>query len=153
MSVNTLMDKAQAPDDALIQRSLGETWAFFDELRTLTAVCEQDWRHYGKKYGWKLKIHADGKSLLELTVADGWFMVAMAIREKERLDLAADPAVGVLRDLAGSADAAPEGYGIRIEVRDRLACQQVKALVRFIMGKRSLGQATASDGGSDREPV
>jgi hypothetical protein len=135
MSVNILLDKAQAPDDELIQRSLGATWPFFVELRTETGVCEQEWRHYGKKYGWKLKVHAQDKTLLELTVADRWFLVAMAIREAERRELETNPALAAF---AHTGDAAQEGYGIRFEVRDRASCDRAKDLARFVMARRKL---------------
>ena len=127
MSINILMDRAREPDDELVRGSLDAAWPFFEELRAATAACEHEWRHHGKKYGWKLKVHSGGKNVLELTVAEGWFLVAMAIREKERQDLAADA--------AGAAG--PEGYGIKIEVRDRASCDKAKALVAFIMARRS----------------
>jgi hypothetical protein len=130
MSINILMDRAQEPDDELVRGSLGATWPFFEELRAATAACEHDWKHHGKKYGWKLKVHAGGKNVLELTVAAGWFLVAMAIRETERRDLAADSA----------AAAAPEGYGIKIEVRDRASCERAKALVASIVATRGLAR-------------
>jgi hypothetical protein len=139
MSVNVLLDGAHPPVDGVIQQALGSTWPFFVAVREATAACTQDWRHYGKKYGWKLKVHAGGKSLLELTVADGWFLVAMAIREKERQALAADPAATGLASLAAGGIKAAEGYGIRIEVRDRAARDQALALARFIIGQRSIG--------------
>lgn len=138
MTVNILLDQAQAPTDDVLGRALGPTWPQFVALREATAACEQDWRFYGKKYGWKLKVHAGDKTLLELTVADGWFMVAMAIRDKERQALAADPAPRSLAGLADGGVKASEGYGIRIEVRDQAACDQARALARFIMVRRSI---------------
>ena len=134
-TVNTLLDKALVPDDGPIKGVLGTTWAFFEEVRAQTRSCEQDWKHYGNKYGWKLKIHADDKNLCEVTVADGWFLVAMAIREKERQDLASDKP---LADLAGTGAKASEGYGIKVEVRDQASCERAKALLSFIMARRNL---------------
>ncbi len=137
MSVNVLIEKADEPTDARLRTALGQTWGLFEALRTLTtASCELDWRHYGKKYGWKLKVHADDKTLLELTVADGWFLVAMAIREKERQELKTDPAAAALAEVPDAAS--PEGYGIKIEIRDAASAARAMGLVRFIMSKRSL---------------
>ena len=137
MSVNVLNEKAAEPTDPQVKAALGPTLVHFEALRALTASCEWDWRHYGKKYGWKLKVHADDKTLLELTVADGWFLVAMAIREKERQELKGDPAASALGEqLAGAAS--PEGYGLKIEVRDAASWERALALVRFIMARRAL---------------
>jgi hypothetical protein len=134
-TINVLLEKAQAPDDELVQGVLGKAWPFFEEIRAQTRSCAQDWKHYGNKYGWKLKVHADDKNLCEVTVANGWFLVAMAIREKERQDLAGDTR---LAELAGAGAKASEGYGIKVEVRDQASCEHAKALLLFIMARRDL---------------
>lgn len=69
--------------------------------------------------------------LLELTVAERWFLVAMALREKERLELEGDAVVSAL---AGAASA--EGF-IKLEVRDPASCERALALVRFVMAPRA----------------
>lgn len=135
MSVNVLLEKSDTPTDEQVKVSLGASWPLFEELRGLTQACAHDWKHYGKKYGWKLKVHANDKMLFELTVAEGWFLVAMAIREKERQDLMADASAASV-DVAETP--AHEGYGIKVEVRDAASFERVKSLVRFIMSKRSL---------------
>jgi hypothetical protein len=131
---NVLLEKTDEPTAQLVSARLGATAAFWAELLALTGGCEQDWKHYGKKYGWKLKIHAKDKTLLELTVADGWFLLAMAIREKERETLRS----GAHADLATDGASFPEGYGVRIEVRDRASFDRARALVSFIMAERGL---------------
>ena len=138
MTVNVLFDKDTTPGNEQIAAVLQETWTYCEQLLALTRSCEQDWKHYGKKYGWKLKVHAGGKTLLELTVADGWFLVSMAIRDKERKDLIADPAAGELAGMADAAAAFPEGHAIKVEVRDPSSFQRASALVQFIMARRSL---------------
>jgi hypothetical protein len=134
-TMNVLLEKSQVPDDRLVKGVLGATWSLFEEVRAQARSCEQEWKHYGSKYGWKLKIHADKKTLCEVTVADGWFLLAMAIREKERHDLGGAPR---LADLAGAGAKASEGYGIKVEVRDQASCDRAKALLQFIMARRNL---------------
>ena len=134
-TMNVLLEKASVPDDGMIKSVLGATWPFFEEVRAQAGPCRQDWKHYGNKYGWKLKIHADDKNLCEVTVGDGWFLVAMAIREKERQDLATDTR---LADLAGAGAKASEGYGIKVAVRNQASCERAKGLLQFIMARRNL---------------
>lgn len=143
MSVNVLLEKSDLPTDERIKALLGGTWPLYEELRGVTQACAQEWKHYGKKYGWKLKVHANDKTLLELTVAQGWFLVAMAIREKERLELMADPSLASSSlasfDVASPpAQPAQEGYGIKVEVRDAASFGRTMSLVRFIMAQRKL---------------
>lgn len=126
MSTNVLNEAAERPTDARVKAALGPVWEHFEALRAATATCEHEWRHYGKKYGWKLKVHADDKVLFELTVADGWFLVSLALREKERLELKGD----ALNELAS-----PEGF-VKLEVRDPASSERALALVRFVMTRR-----------------
>jgi hypothetical protein len=132
MSINVLNEKAEQPTDASVKAALGPAWVHFEALRALTAAFEREWRHYGKKYGWKLKVHADDKTLFELTAAEGWFLVAMSLREKERKDLQADAAT-----LALTGEASPEGF-LKFEVRDAASFERTAALVRFLIARRTL---------------
>jgi hypothetical protein len=131
MSINVLNEKAEQPTDLQVKAAVGPAWVHFEALQALTAPFQREWRHYGKKYGWKLKVHADDKTLFELTVADGWFLVAMSLREKERQDLKADAAT-----LALAGDASPEGF-LKFEVRDAASFERTAALVRFLMARRA----------------
>ena len=132
MSINVLNDQAEPPTQPQIKAALGPAWVHFEALDALTVGCLREWRHYGKKYGWKLKVHADDKTLFELTVADGYFLVAMTLREQERKDLADDAGA---RALAGYALA--DGY-FKFEVRDQASYERTAALVRFLMARRDL---------------
>lgn len=130
MSANVLNDADQEPTDAQVKTALGPAWEHFEAMRVLTASCEREWRHYGKKYGWKLRVHADDKVLFELTVAEGGFLVALSLREQERQDLKADTA----NEWAARS---PEGY-VKLEVRDAASVERAMSLVRFLMAQREL---------------
>lgn len=129
MSINALNDPT-SPTDAQIKAALAASVAQFSELEALTEGFEREWRHYGKKYGWKLKVHADDKTLAEVTVADGWFLVAMSLREKERQALLADAAT-----TSALGEVAAEGF-FKFEVRDAASFSRAAALVRFVIAQR-----------------
>jgi hypothetical protein len=126
---NALMNESEQPTDATVEAALGPAWTPFSALKTLTADCEHEWRHYGKKYGWKLRVHADDKVLFELTVSAGLFLVAMSLREPERKALVADAALG--------QHATADGF-LKFEVRDDASAQPASAVVRFLMAQRAL---------------
>lgn len=130
MSANVLNDADQEPTDAQVKAALGPSWEHFEALRVLTASCEREWRYYGKKYGWKLRVHADDKVLFELTVAEGDFLVALSLRDQERKDLKADTT-------NEWASRSPEGY-VKLEVKDSASVERAMALVRFLMKQREL---------------
>lgn len=129
MITNVLNDAAQ-PTDAQVKAALGPAHEHFEALQSLTASCEREWRHYGNKYGWKLRVHADDKVLFELTVGEGGFLVALSLREQERLDLKADTT-------NEWASRSPEGF-VKLEVRDLVSRERAVALVRFLMVQREL---------------
>lgn len=130
MILNALNDAAEQPTDAQVKAALGPAWEHLEALRLLTASCEREWRHYGKKYGWKLRVHADDKVLFELTVAERLFVVALSLREQERQDLKADTA-------NEWATRSPDGF-VKLEVRDSASTERASALVRFLMTQREL---------------
>lgn len=130
MILNVLNDAAEQPTDAQVKAALGLAWEHFEALQLLTAACEREWRHYGKKYGWKLKVHADDKVLFELTVAEGLFVLGLSLREQERQDLKADTA-------NEWATRSPDGF-VKLEVRDLVSRERAVALVRFLMAQREL---------------
>ncbi len=134
MSVNALMIETERPSDERVKTALGPAWAHFEALRAATAPAEREWRYAGKKYGWKLKVHADDKTLLELTVMDGWCLVAMAMREPERKAMASTPGLEAL-----AQKAAAEGWAVKLQVRDAASCEQAVALVQFVKAQRKLG--------------
>jgi hypothetical protein len=131
MILNVLNDAAEQPTDEQVKAALGPAWEHFEALQRLTASCEREWRHYGKKYGWKLRVHADDKVLFEVTVAEGLFVVALSLREQERLALKADTA-------NEWATRSPDGY-VKLEVRDAVSSERANALVRFVLAQRELG--------------
>ena len=129
MITNLLKDDGQ-PTDAQVKAALGPAYEHFEALQSLTASCEREWRHYGSKYGWKLRVHADDKVLFELTASEGCFLVSLSLREQERLDLKADTT-------NEWASRSPEGF-VKLEVRDLVSKERAVALVRFLMVQREL---------------
>lgn len=129
---NVLTESTQPPTDAEVKTALNHTWAHFESLQALTSGFEREWRHYGKKYGWKLRVHSDDKVLLELTVADGWFMVALSLRESERKALLADAAT-----LAVAGEVSADGF-LKFGVRDQGSKERTEAVVRFLIAQRPL---------------
>lgn len=131
MVINAL-NEAVEPTEAQIKAALGRAFVHFDAFAALTAGFEREWRHYGKKYGWKLKVHADDKTLAEVTVGDTVFLVAVSLREQERQDLKADPA---MLELLG--EVADEAF-FKFEVRHEASFARMAALVKFVMARRPL---------------
>jgi hypothetical protein len=136
MNENYFLEESPSPDPAAIEAALGDGYPWYEGVLEAAEGFQADWKHYGKKYGWKLKVHDGTKALFELTVAPGNFRIGMAVRERELLALRGDPALAA--ELAGllAADKAKEGWGIRIAVDDAGKYEQARALIKAVAALR-----------------
>jgi hypothetical protein len=136
MSDNLFLAELPAPETASLEAALGAAFPWYEGLLAAAEGFQQEWRHYGKKYGWKMKIHDGSKALLELTIGERGLRVGLAVRERElealREDPSASPVIGAFLD----GEAASEGWGIRIDVRDELRYGQALILVKALAALR-----------------
>jgi hypothetical protein len=136
MNDNLFLADLPAPDPSSIAAALGPAYSWFEGLTEAAGGFERDWKHYGKKYGWKLKIHDGAKALLELTIGARGFRIGLAAREREievlRQDPIAAPALATFLD----GKETKEGWGIRIEVDTEMRYAQALVLVRALAALR-----------------
>ncbi len=122
------------PDDAALARLLGAAKRPWDELlRFVDEKCPgaaREWKFYGAKHGWQVRVVARKRALLYLIPREGRFTAAVALRETAIAALRADRAVpaALLREL-DAARAAPEGKPARVEVTRRADLALVERLV------------------------
>jgi hypothetical protein len=88
-----------------------------------------EWKFYGQKHGWQLKVMARRRALLYLIPRRGHFVAALALRE---------PAIAALREHGvpeplvreiEEAKPSPEGRPARVEVRGPGELSLVKQLI------------------------
>jgi hypothetical protein len=136
MSDNILPDKEKIPDDGYLKQILDKAFVYYSEIKKITSGFMQEWKHYGRKYGWKFKIHDEKKTLLELTVMKKSFQIGMAIREEELNELKNDSINNEMLDLILKANKYPEGYGIKLDITDEKSFKYAEFLINYIIEKR-----------------
>jgi hypothetical protein len=130
------MEETNPPDAGALQSALGDKYPRYLGVLEAAVDLEQEWKHYGKKYGWKLKAHDGNKALFELTVVEGGFRIGMAVRERELQALRASPvAVAALGELL-DAERSKEGWGIRLEIGDDGSYERALFLIKAVAGLR-----------------
>ena len=90
-----------------------------------------EWKHYGAKSGWILKLLLKKRNLFFLTPGDGHFRVAFVFGEKAVEAIAEG---GFAASLVGELQAArkyAEGRGLRIEVESDADVRTVVALAKI----------------------
>jgi hypothetical protein len=139
VSDNLFLDESPAPDAAAIKTALGDKYPWYQGILEAASGFEQEWRHYGRKYGWKLKAHDGAKALFELTVCAGVFRIGMAVRETELQAMRETPELAA--SLAGLLDEkrSKEGWGIRMTIEDEGVYKQACTLIEAVAGIRRKG--------------
>jgi hypothetical protein len=136
VSDNYFLAEEPRPDPAAIAAALGDRLALYESLLEAASGFEREWKHYGKKYGWKLKVHDGAKALLELTIAPAEIRVSLAARESEMGALREAPAVAPILAALLPPGKSKEGWGIRMAVADAEGRDRARALIEALAGIR-----------------
>ena len=132
MQQNPFLDKARKPTPTLIAEKLGPTSKYWNELKGhFDPPVVEDWKHYGKKIGWSLKLLQGKRNVCFLTARDGFFIVSFIFGDKavtaaKQSKLPTD----LIEELVNSRKYA-EGRGIRIEVKSKRHLEYVKTLAEI----------------------
>jgi Protein of unknown function (DUF3788) len=125
--------RSKPPDDATLEQALGRTkklWdAIVDHVDSLPNGLVREWKYYGKKHGWQMKVTDRKRAVLYLIPHDGSFLAALALNDKA---VAALPSQKIpprlVREIA-TAKTYPEGRPARVEVTSTSDLMVVKKLL------------------------
>jgi len=125
----------QAPDDAALARTLGKTkrvWdAILDHIDRLPNGPVREWKFYGRKYGWQMKVTDRKRALMYLVPHDGSFLAAFALNDKAVAALRSQNIPeSLMRDIT-TGKSYPEGRPARVEVTTSSDLMVVKKLLEI----------------------
>lgn len=130
-------DKARPPNEHRLKDALGSTYPVWRDLERhlgqLYGDIEQEWRYYGKNYGWTLKVRRKKRALFYLVPQKDHFELGFTFGDKavaaaEGSDLPSR----MLAELR-SARRYVEGRGLRVNVPSARALKSVKTLVAITL--------------------
>ena len=128
--------KEVAPDDSELKQRLGELYNSYKEIMTLTEGCVHEWKYYGQKYGWQLKVMRTGKALLWLIPSEGSFRIGFAVRENERQALINSNLPARTKEELSVAKKYPEGYPLRLSVSKKSDMKPVRLAIETLRTMR-----------------
>lgn len=129
--------KETHPDEAKLKDVLGELYAAYQDIRTWTQDYRHEWKFYGPKYGWQLKVTQKGKALFYLVPLEKSFRVGFAVREKEKEILLNSKLRGQAKEELTLAKKYPEGYPLRFLVRKKSEMKAVRLVIETVLSLRS----------------
>jgi len=154
MSVGVFTNKAHAPTAEQISGAIGSRRAAWEEM--LQVIREryshqEDWRFYGKNYGWALRFRKSGKALVSLYPAEGSFTVQLILSQAE-VDQAHGLKLGKhVRHIIEQAHPFPEGRWLFVPVKSGKDLRDVQQLLA-LKCEAGQGQAKSTVARKPRRP-
>lgn len=124
------LDPTPEPTLALLKKELGRRFSYWKEFSEhVPGPTVVQWKHYGKKMGWTMKLLLKGRNLCFISAYPGYFAVAFVFGDKavaavEQSTLPAE----LVRELVEGRKY-PEGRVLRVEVKSREALKHAKILI------------------------
>lgn len=110
-------EKGKAPGEEELARALGPSYAVLQQLLAEYAELRPEWKYYGQKHGWSLKLFEKKRNLCFVQPREGHFRVAFALGARQAATaLASNLPAEVKRELAEARQYA-EGRGVSVSVQ------------------------------------
>jgi hypothetical protein len=124
-----------APGDTEIASLLGPAKALWDQLiEDLAADLEvtgQEWRRYSAKAAWSLRLKRGERVVVYLLPLEGGFAASFALGGKAMEEARASRFPKSMASAIAEAKKYPEGWAVRLEVRNGSAVTAVKRLAQI----------------------
>jgi len=133
MSEVVFNDKNTMPDNDLLIQKLGDTYLYWLEIKKhvneLVGDTTDEWKYYGKKYGWQLKTLLKKRNLFFLIPDDSFFKIVLIFGDKavQKIEQS-DISIEIKNDII-NAKKYMEGRGVAIEVKDGKYLADIRALI------------------------
>lgn len=135
MEENIFNDKLVVPDGRTVQKALGEAGGFWLELRKYVqenyGPAIEEWKYYGLKSGWTMRMLSNKRNLFFFTVIDKGFRLSFVFGDRAVDAIGRSDLPRSIIDEVMNAQKYPEGRGLRIEVKDRRLAAAVKTLIKI----------------------
>ena len=135
MSVSVFDDKSVRPDRETLLSALGKSGELWEKIRGNMEAdygeLVEDWKHYGQKTGWLLKVLRKKRNLFFCIPLDGAFQIAFTFGEKAVSAVqSSDLPEAIKAELRGARKYA-EGRGIRIDVKSAKDVANIRKLTEI----------------------
>lgn len=131
----TVRQQLAEPTAAELEQQLGRSHAAFRELLAEAATLRPEWKYYGPKIGWTLKLFEKKRNLCFVSPKAKHFDVAFLFGERAAESVLASAAVPEpVKDELRNARRYVEGRAVRVTVAGRKDLATVRALLALKRG-------------------
>ncbi len=130
---SVLIDKSPKPDEKTLSGVLGASFKSWTEIKN--AITEQhgttgeEWKYYGAKSGWVLKLLLKKRNLFFLIPGDRHFTLGFVFGDRAVEAIEKSSLPSAMKREVKDARRYAEGRGLRIDVRNRTTVDHILKLV------------------------
>ena len=133
MATSVFDDKSKTPDDKSLGRVLKDTEPVWKQISAhLDAEygeIRKQWKHYGQKSGWVVKVIQKKRTIFYLIPHDGYFDLSFVFGDKAVAAAEKSPLPQKLLEELRAARRYVEGRGLSVPVKSSRALKSIKTLV------------------------
>jgi hypothetical protein len=135
MSEIVFNDKNKQPNDKMLAEKLGGRFKYWTEIKKHTREkygdTTDEWKCYGKKYGWQLKTLLKKRNLFFLIPHESYFKIVFIFGDKAVSEIERSSISDQLISDVVNAKKYAEGRGLSIEVKNRKCLPDIKKLIKI----------------------
>jgi hypothetical protein len=133
MDTSVFPDRSKKPDTRRLNRAIGESgpcWkAIKAHITEKHGKATEEWKYYGPKAGWVLKVLLKRRNLFFFTPLEGYFRVTFVFSDKAAAAVEKSNLRAALKKDLRDARRYVEGRALRIEVKRQKDVASIKKLV------------------------
>lgn len=122
MPVSYFEDKTKQPFDSELEIALGPTYPMFEKIFKYLVDTYEDirpeWKHYGKKMGWQLKLFKGKRNIMFVVPFDKHFIVYFSFGDKAVQHVMESTISDEIKTELQNAQKYMEGRGINISMTE-----------------------------------
>jgi len=135
MTSSDFNNKLVMPDEASLAAEIGESKEVLDRICRFiieeTGQLTWEWKHYGQKSGWTLKLLSKKRNLLFVGPESGYFIIAFVFGDRAVEAVLKSKLPEAIKNELLTARKYAEGRGIRFEIKDDRDLDSVLQLIRI----------------------
>jgi len=128
-------DKTIKPNDDLLSKKIGKSFEYWVEIQKYVKSnyenIIEEWKFYGKKYGWQLKTLLKKRNLFFLIPSESSFKITFIFGDKAVEAIKQSNISDELKSAVVEAKKYAEGRGLPIIIKNKKYLPDIKTLIRI----------------------